>query len=546
MKGKHRETREGVWLYGAAGGLMLGGPLWQYLYLHRYPFDQLEAVALPVAACLVGAGVATAARWLGGSAGGVIFGALLFVFADLQFNLEKEFRTRWIAVACLALPLVFRSKRASLATVTLGAFYLASLPRSAPPPPVTIDGPLARPAPSVPLLVHVVLDEQWGIGGLRAAGDSATAEFLSEFYLQRGFEVYEAAYSRWQWTVESIPNLISLGQRAETERSGRRGGHVRLLRNPYFERLRRLGYEIHVYQSSFVDYCRSIGAAVASCEEAAGNSIANIGYLHADWTLRAALAARYFLNKQSRLYRRYWSRDGETWSSSFAGRGLGELRRIRDALGAGPEPGTAMFAHLLLPHRPLEVGSDCRPYWRRPPIGPWVVRGKAAPPQVSTPAGGTRSDSAAARSDPKWRSRLALYGGQVRCVHREMAELLGAIDSTVGRDGAIVIVHGDHGSRMRPDPGSGARRSELRRRRLNAAHSTLLAIRRPRVPAALYSDPVPVQDFLRELVRNDFEGEVRTEWVHYVRATPLRPSSKAPGAVQRLRPQDMPWVRPVN
>jgi len=545
MKGKCLRASESAWLYGAAGGLMLGGPLWQYLYLNRYPFDQLEAIALPVTACLVGAIIATVAWWLGGLAGGVIFGALLFVCIDLQFDLQKQVRTRWILVACVALVLVLRSKRATLASVTLGAFYLASIPRSAPPPPLTVASPV-MPAPSLPLLVHIVLDEQWGIGGMRAAGDSGTAAFLTEFYLQRGFEVYEAAYSRWQWTVESVPDLISLGQQIETERLGRRGGHVRLLRNPYFERLRGLGYQIHVYQSSFVDYCRSVGAAVASCEEVAGNSIANIGYLRSDWTLRAALAARYFLNKRSHVYRRLWRRDGETWSSSFAGRGLGELQQIRDAVVARPGPGTAIFAHLLLPHRPLEVGSDCRPYWRRPPIGPWVVRGKAVPVQMTVIAEGRRYDSAAARSDSTWRARLALYGAQVRCVHREMAQLLAAIDSTAGRDGAIVIVHGDHGSRMRPDPRQRVRLPELQRRRLNSAYSTLLAIRRPRVDAALHPDPVPVQDFLRELVRSGFEGEIRSEWVHYVRETPLRPSPKAPGVLQRLSPEEMPWARPVN
>ena len=545
MNPGHAQPSEPAWLYAACGALMLAGPVWQYLYVNRYPFDRPEAIVLPLAAGLVGAAIATVGRQVGGVLGGLIFGALLLAFVDLQLDLQERIRTQWVAAACLGLVLALRSKRAILASITLGAFYLASLPRPAPPTAPAAASPVPRPAGESPLLVHVLLDEQWGIGGMRAAGDPATAAFLTDFYLRWGFEVYEAAYSRWQSTSGSIPDLMSFGRPFQVERFGGPGARVRLLSNPYFERLRELGYAVHVYQSSYVDFCRSAGAAVASCEEAAGNSIGNIGYLPGNWTLRAALTGRYFLAKRSHVYNRLRPRDGETWRRSFAGRGLEELRDVRNAVAARPGRGTAIFVHLLLPHRPLEVDSDCRAYWHRPPVGPWAIRNVTIAGGATSP-GRTSSNYPEGLSDSTWRARLALYGAQVRCVHREMARVLAAIDSTVGRDGAIVIVHGDHGSRMSPDTSRYARPSDLEGQRLNSAFSTLLAIRRPRVPAALRSDPVPVQDFFWGLVGNAFEGEVRAGWVHYVRNASRGSRLRRRDLLRRLSREEMLWARPIN
>ena len=43
------------------------------------------------------------------------------------------------------------------------------------------------------------------------AGDTVTAAFLRDFYLGRGFELFEGAYSRWGRTYNSLTTLLSLG-----------------------------------------------------------------------------------------------------------------------------------------------------------------------------------------------------------------------------------------------------------------------------------------------------------------------------------------------
>lgn len=524
----HRET-EPYWLYALAGALMLGGPVWRYLFVNRYPFDRPEAILLPLGAAMLGAAIAMAGRRIGGLLGSLSFGGLGYLFVDLQLNLENRFPTVAIAAACIVLAHIFRARRAVLVSLMLGAFNLASLPR----PGVAFVSPsssaAARPGSSPPLLVHIVLDEQWGIGGLRAAGDSVTAGFLTDFYAQRGFEVYAGAYSRWGRTRTSIPEAFSLGRPADVEPlppNEKFPSGFRLRANPYFERLRELGYSIDVYQSSHLDFCHSGATALRRCETAPANSIANIGYLGGAWTGRAKIASRYFLNLTSHAYVRIKRPPDDTaWRRSTVGGGLAQFERIRDAIAAGQAGGSAVFVHVLSPHRPLEVDDQCATY-----ADPSQRMGYEFPDPWT---------------DSTWRAVLGKYVGQSRCTHRAVAEVLAAVDRTVGRDGAIVIVQGDHGWRVAPNPiETDSVRLDIEN--LNAMFSTLLAVRRPGVPPTVHLQPVPVQDFLWELLRNDFKGVVRNEWAHYIHPQANGPDSvpSPPPTTRSLTPGEMLWARP--
>lgn len=523
------QAAESYWLYALAGALLLGGPVWHYLFVNRYPFSRPEAIVLPLIAALLGAAIAAGGHRVGDLVGGLVFGVLLYIFVDLQFDLEKSIRTVGVVAGCLALPQILRTHRAVLTCLTLGAFDLASLPR---PPAAFVPArgeSTARPPGGLPLLLHLVLDEQWGIGGLRAAGDSATAAFLTGFYRQRGFEVYAGAYSRWNWTSRSIPEALSLGRPLDLRKppaKARPRVRFRLQANPYFARLRELGYAIRVYQSTDLDYCHPADVAVASCATWSANSIANIGYLPGDWTGRAMLAGRYFLNVASHAYLRLKRPpDGPVWRESVIGGGLATLGAVRDAIAAGGRGATAIFVHVLLPHRPLEVDADCRAY--------------------SDPARRVGDNLPQHLSDSSWRALLTLYAAQDRCVHSAVGEVLAALDRTVGRDGAIVIVHGDHGARLSQSDPAGAPASQLNTQQLNAIYSTLLAVRRPQVPGNVHTESVPLQDFLWELVGKDFRGEVSGEWVHYVHhvadglPVPVHPPRALTGA-------EMLWAHPIH
>ena len=497
---------------------MLGGPVAHYLLINHYPIARPEAFALPVAAALAGAVLSLVAWRIGGWLGTLVFAALLFLFLDVQFDLHLRVRTLFIAAGCVALSQLLWARRATIACITLGVFYVAGLvPLASGAPPVARTAAAARRAEPLPLVVHLILDEQWGIGGFRSAGDTATAAFLERFYTDRGFEVYAAAYSRWAQTLTSIPDLVNLGQpyAIDSISPARFGVHP----NAYFTRLRDRGYRIAVYQSTFLDYCHTPGAEVEACDEVSANSIANFAYFRGPWIRRALMAGRYYLNVTSHAYVRL-HHDAVVWRRSGAGGGLRQLARVRDRIAARPQSGTVFFAHVLLPHRPTDVDAECRAHADHSQ-------------RVGYEDGVRLTDSA-------FRAHLELYAAQTRCAHRAIAEVLAAVDSTAGRNGSIVIIHGDHGSRMSQHEPANETLASYDARRLNATFSTLLAVRRPGVPAAVHWTPVPTQDFLWQLIRSEFKGRSSGTWRHFVRAPATRRGNT--DTLRELQTSDMLWA----
>lgn len=517
MKVVGGEPAEPYRLYAAAGALMLGGPVWHYLYVNHYSFGRPEAVLLPLGAALIGSAVAVLGHRIGGVIESVGFGVLLYLFLDLQFNPEKWSYSAVILAASIVLAMVLRRKRAILTCVTLGVLYLVSLPRFGSVPAEDRAAASLTEA-DLPVLVHIVLDEQWGVGGFQAEGDTATAAFLTQFYGERGFELFTGAYSRHDQTLQSVPEELSLGQPVRVD--SLRAGHWALRGIPYFEFLVSQGYAIHVYQTGLLDYCNG-DVRVVSCETQSGNSIANIGALQGRWTTRANLTGRYFLNVTSNVYRRLHP-DPEVWRRATAGGGLLALDHVRKALAAFPGRGRAIFAHVLLPHRPIEVGPECS--------------------ALEDPEQRIGNEIPVHFSDSAWSEVLHRLGDQVRCTHHRLGAVLDALDTLAGKDNSIVIVQGDHGSRLFKDRPQSSAPSQWSLKVLNARFSTLLAVRRPRVPPAVHSEAIPVQDFLWALVRQRFEGRVQDPWRHYIRRSPG--DSALTDTVRVLGPKDMLWAPP--
>jgi hypothetical protein len=288
-------------------------------------------------------------------------------------------------------------------------------------------------------------------------------------------------------------------------------------RIPYFERLHELNYDIRVYESTYMDFCSGADAPVSTCDVQQGNSIANIGFLGGSWITRAMLTGHYFVATRSHVYNKV---RGEPPNCCIAtsGGGLAVLQRLNGAIAARQSKATAYVAHALFPHRPVQLDDECR----------------ALP--SSRQIGYTYPDQP---SDALWRTAVNAYGKQVRCAHRILARVIDAVDRTTGRDNAIIIVHGDHGSRMYPRRPLSDSLEGYTKRELNSSFATLLAIRRPHVPPALHQYPVPVQDAIWDLARSGFKDSLAGPWQHELRS---RPDSLRSEVVRPLTPSDMLWV----
>jgi hypothetical protein len=507
-------TKESWKWYVLAGALLTGGPVWHYLYVNGYPLARAEFLVLPLLGALAGVAVAFAAYKLGRVIGAAVFGLLLLLFLDLQFNISPwPIKSAALAAICVLASVVLRQRIAFLTALVLLTFNATSLPQYGNNIPDEEHWPDRTISGHPPLLVHIILDEQWGIGGLRAAGDTVLAEYLAKFYHERGFQVYESAYSRYRRTRLSIPSLVGLGTLPEVHKlfDRRIGPTYRLTTNPYFARLQKRGYGVTVFQTTFLDFCHSRGISVNGCDVAAATSVSSVGDMRGTWIDRGVVAGRLFLTLESYFYNRF-THDGQVWRRTFAGRGLRQLNEIRDAILDGPPQGKAIFAHVMLPHRPLEVNAECQP-------GERVYEA-------------TGPDTAAFR-----RKFMALYNAQVRCVHQSIDEIVDAVDRKVGRDGAVIVIHGDHGSRF-----SGRVRaniSAMSDHDLNTNYSTLLAVRGRGIHAGVRTEPVPVQDLFWEFVRSDFAEVPTRAWKHYV----LRELDDPGAALRQLDAAKMVWVR---
>jgi hypothetical protein len=515
------------WHYALVGALMLAGPIARELYHARYPLPSAEALGLILAPAVVGAALAVAGSRLGRYPGALVFALLLLVFLDLQFDIRRPIVLAAAAVASLAAALWLRRHRAAITCLALGAFYLAALPFRHPDDAIIRRAVAGDSAGDLRPIVHIILDEHLGIGGFRAIGDSTTADFLTGFYLRRGFDVYEGAYSRFNVTRGSIASTLSLGEtdwRALLS-PDRAGSAAPFLGNPYFARLAGAGYRLHVYQSANLDYCNSSGIPVATCTRIPPTSIANISFLRIPWRQKARLVLRTYLVHSSLL----WSLiPGEKDLQSrrvFVTRGLQQLRAAGDEVLSRKSRDDAFFVHLLSPHSPYEVDGECVTYLER----------QLAPAAFQPTPDSLRKS---------WKAR---YRAQVRCTHRVLGQFLDKVEAVYGPGQAIIVIHGDHGSRAthrcegnvacRPPAATEAAVGQFRPLDFLAEFSTFLAVRGPESRGQVHTEATPLQDFLWAFIKSGFAAVPDTTWPHFIYLNMQWPPPAHP-----LRPEDMPWA----
>lgn len=516
-------------LYAAAGALLLGGPIWHYLYVNFYPFYRIEAAVMVLVAAVIGAVSALIAHRIGGVLGTLGMAALLFLFVDLQTNLHLRLRAEYILGIVLVAAFVLGSRKAALICITLTAFYLSALPRASSGTTYALrtsrsdTNQSSQPVGTQPepkALLHVILDEHWGVGAFRAAGETATADFLVDYYERLGFTLYTAAYSRYPRTLEAVPAMLSMGLPFDpptVDSTPPRGRKLRT--NPYFSELLAKGYSIRVFQNAYLNYCMAPGIAVKSCTTQSGNSIANIGYRGGSAISRGVTATRFLLAMTSRVYESLRGND-ESFKRATAGGALRSLEQLEELILSNPPGSNAYFVHALLPHRPLELDAECR---------------------AASPANRVTIGTPKRPTDPAWQQILTALGAQTRCAEFALGKILAALDKSVGRQNATVIIQGDHGARIFEQAPDSQSLSTLSAEQLNGSYPTLLAVRAKGFPPGIVREPVPVQDFVWQFARNGFQGPVKMEFSHFVRA-----ASERTGMVDSIRyvhEGDMMWAR---
>ena len=477
-----------------AGASLLLASLANFLRYNGYPYLRPE-VGLVVLGLLALA-VAMAFFYQAQRQWGRSFleGLLAALFVDLNTDVVPLV----IAVGILVAAITAWRRVSLLAPMTiLGSVVLVTTvagvaPRSPWIATAKASAPLPTAPTGKPAILHLIVDEHLGIEGFPPDPEAQQMkQEVKDFYLRSGFALYGGAYSQHMHTVNAVPSVLNYGHRLG-QGSSRKGALVGS--TDHLALLVRQGYELHVIASDFADLCT--GAVFHSCLVYRSESLEPT--LALPWTVteRAGLIASKFAalselaksiafpwNITAFLVRRLGIHahtldfHNNTISSSVSALTIFDtlIERLSKA-----KPGQAFVAHILLPHYPYVVDSHCRYLpWRQ-----WEAR---------------RSESSLDR-------RRAAYFDQIRCTNLKIAAALDAFSRSPAANNAVVIIHGDHGSRLTEVDPIVPNLGQFKDSDMIAVYSTLFAIRAPGLEPRYIAERFPLPQLLGGFAEAGFKS----------------------------------------
>jgi hypothetical protein len=370
-------------------------------------------------------------------------------------------------------------------------------------------GPRDGDNPDLPFVLHLVLDEHIGIEGIPVEFDpegEAAAE-LRDFYLGQSFAVYGRAYSRYYSTRESLTNMMnfdSVGVPAHFLGEVSEQGII-FQDNPWFDMLHEQGYRFHVLESDYMRFfdpgetgvnpygdtrMAYTAATLKPVETADLTTVQKIPFILSTYFTRS-----YFLKLVGSAYTDLsFSNLGGTMALprwDLHGNYPGALATLQvmdlftDQLRqAGP--GQAFFAHIVLPHSPYGLDRDCQPELQP---GKWLLTGdKRLVPRTNT---------------PKSRAlRYPLYLDQVFCLQSRLDAMFQILKDKGLWERAVVIIHGDHGSRICLWPPIPSMKDKLAASDFMDCFSTLFVVKGPGIEEGYNRQLLPLDHLFGRLFRD--------------------------------------------
>jgi hypothetical protein len=452
--------------------------------------------------------------WLGGSSrrGRAIAGGLCAaVFAEYQFHQALPILMPIYLILPVATWVSWKlyDNIATILGAGLGAFLLSTLllPVEKVAPFELGSGDPKPGDPKLPIVLHLVLDEQMGIESapMEIQGARESANEIRDFFLDRGFRVYPRAFSSFYTTRNSLGHITNLKDTHSEGLSERASAPFEwaLLQNAYFDRMAGRGYRLNVTQADYLDLCHGGQALPAQCRTYRAWSLAFAA--EAPWSSLDKWKMFLFIYPlQSRAYdlirKGYallrsdvgavgiplplWS-----WEQTRAPsvETLVEMTRLEGAAREARR-GDLLFGHLLLPHSPFAYTRDCS---LKPP-GEWQDHKDRTLPA-------THSNTAESR-----RARYRAHFEQISCTLSRVDRILLALESNTNANDAVVVVHGDHGARIGLADARAKNREKLSVSDHLDAFGTLFAVRGAAIEGGAARDILSVQSLFRSAIESDF------------------------------------------
>ena len=432
--------------------------------------------------------------------------SLLAIFAGLVVlfqKLQKDFY--WITAAVFATCLVSTVVAPSANRGEAGIRYSEAAARAA--------------DPSLPRIVHLILDEHIGVEGIPTGIESGQAikDRILRFYKQSGFYLYGNAFSHYSSTYNAIPNLLNFSTEAKHLVLVTDSSPYKLRRNIYFERLLQKQYRINVFESDWLDFCADTTLIFETCREYDSLTLGAISNMSIPVSEQLQVIAAGYL-QQSQAYRRarYYYRSVQP---SFVSRGIPLPAWNWDSITFYPEPvnamsalpdlwadilkmppGKVMFAHLLLPHFTYVYQEDCSTHGSLQAMKNGNLTLDAKSSRDIVLEGKVQIDGYDNTRESREES-YRLYFQQLECLYMRLGELFQRMQSAGIFDSSIIIVHGDHGSRISRHEPYVQNLLVMSKEDYSDAYSTLFAVKLPGKAGGYDLSIRALEDLLAEAIK---------------------------------------------
>ncbi len=354
----------------------------------------------------------------------------------------------------------------------------------------------------LPVVIHLIMDEHAGIVELNQTDPKhQRGSDVLQFYQQNGFQVYPNAYSRYSNTINSIPSLLNFTDDTvhgyyllNQDHDAVNGGELTV--NRYFSLLYKQGYRIRVYQPVFIGYCEAT-VPIDQCNTAPtlfASTIANLPmpvyekfvYLITAFLDRSAIVSQlketYFTHIRALFlhfgYDPSWPNYTIRATTVSA---LSVMDKIEEAI-IREHDGIAYFAHILWPHSPYVYKENCT---LKIDVRQW--KSNIDPPPI-------------ANTQTSFKEKQKQYHEQVGCVTYRLGQFFDRLKKQGIYDRAIIIVHGDHGSRILYHSPDIVNKNELIPQDYLYAFGTLFAYKAPFTLSASPQAIIPITSLFNDLV----------------------------------------------
>jgi len=507
--------------------LVLLTPFLSFVKYNTYPIFSIDILLLFFLIIIIGLVFASLGGLIAEKYRPIIPFILIILFLSFQFPYIKwrDITTVGLAVVLLFLLTVIRLHSSKIGTIVFGTILIFTLLIPVGKPGSSSTGKTSKESPNsqLPVIIHVLLDGHIGVEGIPTnidGGDILKRE-LKLFYLKHGFRLFGKAYSHHFASVISIAHLFNylptpneggfvqfpkLESSSILEADGISNFAFNLKQNGFFELIRNKGYRINVYQPNYLNVCPSDEETVAKCYTYSYLGLDETQTLPLTIIQRVRVIASVYLSTNEFysalrfLYEKIresgvggfvklpswnWEDVGYT-SLTF----LPAFKKFKEDLLL-TSAGNYFFAHFLAPHEPYVFDPNCKII----PLIKWM--------------GKNERHGENSREDRT--KRYLMYFKQIKCVMKKLDDFLSEIANRKEFLNSIVIIQGDHGSRINIFDPTISNINRMVKSDFVDGYSTLFAVRSLGIPKGYDLTFISIQKLLSKLMISNFQCPLNFE-----------------------------------